>query len=88
MKPENLDTEFKHLNVGDLIVQQVPDPLNYGIVVSKRGIIVNINKNTCTIQWTFDSSNSIHEINTTTILSAALRNMIMKKVMIHYPLKL
>lgn len=88
MKLETLDTEFKKFSVGDLIVQQVPDPFNYGTIVSKRGIIININKSTCTIQWTFDSSNSAHEISTTTILSSALRNMIMKKVMIHYPLKL
>lgn len=87
-KPESLDIEFKKLNVGDLIVQQVPDPLNYGTIVSKRGIIIDINRNTCTIQWTFDTTNSMHDLTTTTILTSSLRNMIMKKVLMHYPLKM
>lgn len=87
MKHEELDVSFKKLNVGDLVIQQVPDPLDYSNIVNKRGIIIDINRNTCTIQWTFDAVISKYELNTTTILSSALRNMIMKKIMQHYPVK-
>ena len=77
---------FRDINVGDLIIQKMPNPLNLNETLQKRGIIIAVTNNTSTIEWTIDFSDVSKELKTTTILNVSLRKMIMDGFIKHYPI--
>jgi hypothetical protein len=79
--------EFKNINVGDLLIQQIPNPLKIDDFVRRRGIIVNISNNISTIEWVVDGAQINTEMSKTTILNASLRKMILDGYIQHYPVQ-
>jgi hypothetical protein len=78
---------FKNINVGDLLIQQVIDPLKDDSFIRRRGIIVNIQNNVSTIEWTTDGSDFSNQMTSTSILNSSLRKMIMNGYILHYPVQ-
>lgn len=80
--------EFKNINIGDLLIQQIPNPLKIDEFLRRRGIIINVQNSICTIDWTLDGTDQhIDLIRTTTILNSSLRKMIMDGYILHYPVQ-
>jgi hypothetical protein len=79
--------EFKNINIGDLLIQQVIDPLKEDSFVRRRGIIVNIQNSVSTIEWTLDGSEINNQMTSTSILNSSLRKMIMNGYILHYPVQ-
>ena len=79
--------EFRNINIGDLLIQQVINPLKPEDFIRRRGIIVNVQNNISTIEWTIDGESTKMEILKTTIINSSLRKMIMDGYMLHYPVQ-
>lgn len=79
--------EFRNISVGDLLIQQVPNPLKIDEFVRRRGIIVDVTNNISTIDWVVDGAEIKTEISKTTILNASLRKMILDGYIQHYPIQ-
>lgn len=79
--------EFKNISVGDLLIQQIPNPLKMDEYLRRRGIIVNVNNNISTIEWMLDGATLQGEMTKTTILNSSLRKMIMDGYIQHYPVQ-
>lgn len=79
--------EFKNINVGDLLIQQVINPLKEDTFIRRRGIIVNIQNSVSTIEWTLDGSEINNQMTSTCILNSSLRKMIMNGYILHYPIQ-
>ena len=75
--------DFKDISVGDLLIQQVPDPLNLTETVNRRGIIILVSKGITTIEWMPDVTSSKYE--KITIGTSSLRKMIMNGYIGYYP---
>lgn len=80
--------EFRNISVGDLLIQQIPNPIKIEQSVRRRGIITNIQNNISTIEWIIDGSESpVDLMRNTTILNTSLRKMIMDGYILHYPVQ-
>lgn len=80
--------EFRNINIGDLLIQQVPNPIKAEQTLRRRGIITNIQNNISTIEWVIDGIDSqVDLMKTTTILNMSLRKMIMDGYILHYPVQ-
>ena len=79
--------EMRNINIGDLLVQQVPNPTKIDGFIRRRGIIVNVQNNISTIEWTFDGADIPTEMKKTTILNVSLRKMILDGYILHYPVQ-
>ena len=79
--------QFRNISVGDLLIQQVPNPLKIDEFVRRRGIIVDVTNNISTIDWVVDGAEIKTEISKTTILNASLRKMILDGYIQHYPVQ-
>jgi len=79
--------EMRNINIGDLLVQQVPNPTKIDGFIRRRGIIVNVQNNISTIEWTIDGENASSELTKTTILNKSLRKMILDGYILHYPVQ-
>ena len=76
--------DFKVLNVGDLIIQELTSPPDIRIL--KRGVIVDISNNISTIEWLSNVEDSVNsKLRRTSIQNISLRKMIMSGHMQHYP---
>lgn len=76
--------EFKNINIGDLLIQEIPNPLKIDEFLRRRGIIVNVQNNISTIEWTIDGDVINTEMSKTTILNSSLRKMIIDGYIKHY----
>jgi hypothetical protein len=83
MSSINNNLNFKELNIGDLLIQHVTEPIKMEKLI-RRGIIVEINKSCCSIQW-MGNTDSDFDFKKLTVLKGSLRKMIMDGVMLHYP---
>ena len=79
--------EFKNINVGDLLVQQIINPIKPEEFVRRRGIIVNIQNNISTIEWTMDGDSPSTDLSKTSIINSSLRKMIIDGYIQHYPVQ-
>ena len=79
--------EVRNISVGDLLIQQIPNPLNIDQSVRRRGIIVNVQNNISTIEWIIDGSEKVDLMTKTTIINTSLRKMIMDGYILHYPVQ-
>lgn len=79
--------EFRNINVGDLLIQQIINPIKTEELLRRRGIIVNIQNNISTIDWMVDGVETSSLMKTTTILNSSLRKMIMDGYILHYPVQ-
>lgn len=79
--------QFKNINIGDLLIQQIPNPSKIDEFVRRRGIIVNVANNISTIEWVIDGAEIKTEISKTTILNVSLRKMIFDGYIEHYPVQ-
>ena len=80
--------EFKNINIGDLLIQQITNPIKVDDKIRRRGIITNIQNNISTIEWALDDSDSlVNLMRTTSILNGSLRKMIMDGYILHYPVQ-
>jgi hypothetical protein len=69
--------DFKNLNIGDLLIQTIPHPINVTETIYRRGIIVNITKNISTIEWMENNENNIARSYRVSVMNSSLRKMIM-----------
>jgi hypothetical protein len=79
--------EFRNINVGDLLIQQIINPLKSEEFIRRRGIIVNIQNNISTIEWTLDGENPSTDLSKTSIINSSLRKMILDGYILHYPIQ-
>lgn len=79
--------EFRNINIGDLLIQQIINPVKSEEFIRRRGIIVNIQNNVSTIDWTIDGPDSTDLMRTTSIINSSLRKMIMDGYILHYPVQ-
>ncbi len=79
--------EIRNISIGDLLIQQIPDPTKIDSFLRRRGIIVNVQNNISTIEWTVDGGDISTELSKTTILNGSLRKMIMDGYIQHYPVQ-
>lgn len=79
--------EFRNINVGDLLIQQIINPTKSEEFVRRRGIIVNIQNNISTIEWTLDGNDVSDLMRTTSIINSSLRKMILDGYIQHYPVQ-
>ena len=79
--------DFKIISIGDLLIQQVPNPLKIDEFLRRRGIITNVQNNISTIEWSFDGESISTEMRTTSILNSSLRKMILDGYIQHYPVQ-
>ena len=80
--------EFRTISIGDLLIQQVPNPLKMEQLLRRRGIIVNIQNNISTVEWTLDGGEAnTAELRSTSILNSSLRKMIIDGYILHYPVQ-
>lgn len=79
--------QFRNISVGDLLIQQVINPLKTEDFIRRRGIIVNIQNNVSTIEWTNDGEFSKTELTKTSIINSSLRKMILDGYILHYPVQ-
>jgi len=79
--------EFRNINVGDLLVQQIINPIKPEEFVRRRGIIVNIQNNISTIEWTMDGDSPSTDLSKTSIINSSLRKMIIDGYIQHYPVQ-
>jgi hypothetical protein len=76
--------EFKNICVGDLLIQEVPDPINISGVINRRGIIIDVSNNISTIEWMPDGESYLQQYKKTSIMNSSLRKMIMDGYIKHY----
>lgn len=76
--------DFKVISVGDLLIQQVPDPLNIEATINRRGIIIDVSNNISTIEWMPDGESYLQQYKKTAIMNSSLRKMIMDGYIEHY----
>jgi len=79
--------EFKIISIGDLLIQQIPNPLKIDEFLRRRGIITNIQNNISTIEWALDGESISSEMRSTSILNSSLRKMILDGYIQHYPIQ-
>ena len=79
--------EFRNISVGDLLIQQFPNPIKIEEILRRRGIITNIQNNISTIEWIIDGAIITTEMSKTTILNSSLRKMILDGYIQHYPIQ-
>jgi hypothetical protein len=79
--------EFKIISIGDLLIQQIPNPLKIDEFLRRRGIITNIQNNISTIEWALDGESISSEMTSTSILNSSLRKMILDGYIQHYPIQ-
>jgi len=79
--------EFRNINIGDLLVQQIINPIKPEEFVRRRGIIVNIQNNISTIEWTMDGDSPSTDLSKTSIINSSLRKMIIDGYIQHYPVQ-
>lgn len=79
--------QFRNINIGDLLIQEISSPIKEEEKLRRRGIIVNVENNISTIEWTFDGSDIPTEMKKTTILNVSLRKMILDGYILHYPVQ-
>lgn len=79
--------EFRNINVGDLLIQQIPNPLKIDEFVRRRGIIIDIANNISTIEWMIDGADIPSERKQISILNVSLRKMILDGYIQHYPIQ-
>lgn len=79
--------EFRNINVGDLLIQQVLNPLKPDEFIRRRGIIVNVQSNVSTIEWTRDEETLSTDLLKTSIFNSSLRKMIIDGYILHYPMQ-
>lgn len=76
--------DFKNLSIGDLLIQQVPDPINITQTINRRGIIIDVSNNISTIEWMPDGESYLQQYKKTSIMNSSLRKMIMDGYIKHY----
>jgi hypothetical protein len=76
--------DFKNISIGDLIIQQVPDPTNITQTINRRGIIIDVSNNISTIEWMPDGESYLQQYKKTSIMNSSLRKMIMDGYIKHY----
>lgn len=76
--------DFKNICVGDLLIQEVPDPLNITEKINRRGIIIDVSNNISTIEWMPDGESYLQQCKKTSIMNSSLRKMIMDGYIKHY----
>jgi hypothetical protein len=76
--------DFKNISIGDLLIQQVPDPTNITQTINRRGIIVDVSNNISTIEWMPDGESYLQQYRKTSIMNSSLRKMIMDGYIKHY----
>lgn len=76
--------DFKNLSIGDLLIQQVPDPTNITQTINRRGIIIDVSNNISTIEWMPDGESYLQQYKKTSIMNSSLRKMIMDGYIKHY----
>jgi hypothetical protein len=76
--------DFKNISIGDLLIQQVPDPTNITQTINRRGIIVDVSNNISTIEWMPDGESYLQQYKKTSIMNSSLRKMIMDGYIKHY----
>ncbi len=79
--------QFKNINVGDLLIQKVINPLKAEEFLVRRGIIVGMQNNVSTIDWVLDGAQTNNLMTSTSILNSSLRKMIMDGYILHYPIQ-
>jgi hypothetical protein len=79
--------EFRNINVGDLLVQQIINPVKPEEFIRRRGIIVNIQNNISIIEWTMDGDSPSTDLSKTSIINSSLRKMILDGYIQHYPIQ-
>lgn len=79
--------QFRNINIGDLLIQQVPNPTKINEYLRRRGIITNIQNNISTVEWTIDGPDTVDLMRTTTIMNSSLRKMIIDGYIQHYPVQ-
>ena len=79
--------EFRNISVGDLLIQQIINPIKSDEFIRRRGIIVNIHNNVSTIEWTMDGNYPSTDLSKTSIINSSLRKMIMDGYILHYPIQ-
>lgn len=79
--------QFRNINVGDLLIQQISNPTKEQETLRRRGIIVEVQNNISTIEWTLDGGSLPSEMRKTTILNSSLRKMILDGYILHYPVQ-
>jgi hypothetical protein len=79
--------EFRNISIGDLLIQQVPDPNKIDVSLRRRGIIVNVQNNISTIEWTIDGVDITNDLRKSQILNSSLRKMILDGYILHYPIQ-
>jgi hypothetical protein len=77
---------FKEINIGDLLIQKIINPVKQDEYLQRRGIIIEVKNNISTVQW-INSEQINTDLKTTTILNTSLRKMIMNGMLQHYPVK-
>lgn len=77
---------FREINIGDLLIQKIINPVKQDDYMQRRGIIIEVKNNISTIQW-INSEQINTDLQTTTILNSSLRKMIMNGMLQHYPVK-
>lgn len=83
----NSPYEFRNINIGDLLIQQIINPIKSEEFIRRRGIIVNIQNNISTIEWTLDGTDVHDMMRTTSIINSSLRKMIIDGYIQHYPVQ-
>jgi hypothetical protein len=79
--------QFKNINVGDLLIQKVINPLKAEEFIVRRGFIVGMQNNVSTIDWVLDGAQTNNLMTSTSILNSSLRKMIMDGYILHYPIQ-
>ena len=79
--------EFRNISIGDLLIQQVLNPLKPDEVTRRRGIRVNVQNNVSTIEWTRDEETLSTDLLKTSIFNSSLRKMIIYGYILHYPVR-
>jgi hypothetical protein len=69
--------DYKNLNIGDLLIQIIPHPINITETIYRRGIIIKISNNISTIEWMENNENNISKSYKITIMNSSLRKLIM-----------
>ena len=77
-------------NVGDLVIQHLPNPLKLTENTSRRGIITEVGKSTISIKWMRDGNKEViadrgeHSLE---MFKTTVRSLILGNSFQHYPAK-
>lgn len=75
-----------HFKIGDLVIQQLSDPKDPTIKISRRGIISEVAVSTIVVKWSKDS-NFISNDDNIRMLTSTVRRMILNGSFQHFPTK-